>query len=146
MTQLQLPTLVRFGKTHEGAAWLGSGWHPPEAQGVWSLANRAYLYLAPPPGARALRLEMFMGVYLAPEHPELRVRLRVNGSTVADWLPSWPETKLDRVVELPPERLGAAPIELEFQMETPTSPRRAGAGEESRRLGIFLHSIGVSAP
>jgi hypothetical protein len=63
--------------------YLGNGWSYLESWGTWSDGQAARVYL-PLPKERAQSLTLHLNSFVTPSHPSQTVRIKVNGSQIAD--------------------------------------------------------------
>lgn len=140
----QLGQPVGFGVGQGGEGFRRDGWSAPEQQGTWTIGERAVLVLQRPAGAdddQALRLELDLVPFIAGAMTAQSLRLRLDGSLLADW--SFAEAKREVVtVRLPAGSFqGGDALELEFLVGDPRSPMDLGLSADRRRLGIMLLSL-----
>lgn len=126
---------LSFRPTPRRAEFLG--WSPRERGGRWSLAGSAVLRLPVRPDTRGAILTL--SAYVPPGGAPQRVTIRDAGGRACRM--SLEFTRAQRVFL--PWRDAAPGSMVTLLLETPdaTSPRQAGASEDSRVLGVFLSGV-----
>jgi hypothetical protein len=125
---------------------LKDGWSVPEWWGVWAVGQSATLRinrrnLAREPPIARLRLQLT--AFVAPQHPEQHVAIRVDGVEVQKLHFHYPNaTELQANIPLNAIRLkGPGSITIEFLMPQAVSPASIGLSAETRVIGIGLKSL-----
>lgn len=123
-----------------GVEWLSEGWSVPEAWGTWSDGPSAVLLLPIPmqQSVRAVRLELTAFSSSPMQRQPLSVtigeRMAWEGELVAFQVRTIP-IAVDR------QALGSNFVVLTLHIGRPQSPSSAGAGSDTRMLGVGLLSI-----
>ena len=116
-------------------ALLGSGWSQPEANGVWSDGNTAFLRLPEAtdgPWKIVLRASPYPGPAV-----DRTLAIRMGNQILAQHVYSGGSAGAGRPLEFIVE----SPGRLTLEMPWATSPRDLGRSGDSRRLGICLHRV-----
>jgi hypothetical protein len=114
---------------------LGSGWSQPEANGVWSDGNRAFLRL-PEATNGPWRIVLRASPYPGPAG-DRTLTVRMGNQIIAQHVYPAGLAGADRPLEFIVE----SPGRLTLDMPWATSPRDMGRSGDSRRLGICLHRV-----
>jgi glycosyl transferase family 4/uncharacterized protein DUF7024 len=121
------------------------GFSRAEDWGVWTDGDEAVLAVRVDV-ARTPEIEiaLFVEAFVRPENTPLKVRVRANGMPVASWSFSDPHGPTWQRVRVP-MTADSDLVVLVFAIETPLSPKELGLSDDSRRLGLGLHRLAVSA-
>ncbi|MCW8305775.1 glycosyltransferase family 4 protein [Acidiphilium sp. PA] len=151
-----MPAIIGFTAASRSLGLLGEGWAAAEDWGCWTIAPVATLDL---PVALITewrgQLKLQCHHYFPSAEPPDTVRsveVRSGGRLLARWdfhrrdygKPDRPTPTLALPISLWQGVNGA--IRLSFHMLAPASPLAAGEGDDPRRLGLALTSIGGAAP
>lgn len=121
------------------------GWYEAESEGRWSRADLAEVMLPVPSGTTGeIRLEVFGRVFGTATGGPARVRVALGDSEPAELLFENDSFK-KRSVTLRHEAAaeGARQIRLSLIRQDPISPADAGEGDDTRRLGVLVRTLGV---
>ncbi|SHK39555.1 Glycosyltransferase involved in cell wall bisynthesis [Roseomonas rosea] len=121
------------------------GWYEAEAEGRWSRADLAEVMLPVPSDATGeLRLEVFGRVYGTATGGPARVRVALEDGEPAELLFENDSFK-KRSVTLRHDAAaqGTGQIRLSLIRQDPISPADAGEGDDTRRLGVLVRTLGV---
>lgn len=139
---LVLDHVVQFAAGRGGLQYLGEGWSVPETWAVWSIDDRAELFVAPPllPG---LQLRLQFRPYFGRSVPEQIVSISVNGQHVAtfDMKPPVDAECCVRTIPLPSETTADGIMHIVFHIDRPRRPELEPEIPDSRTLGIELKSM-----
>ncbi|PZQ15363.1 MAG: hypothetical protein DI564_08465 [Rhodanobacter denitrificans] len=135
-----LPLQLMLGEGSADLARLGSGWHAPEASGIWTRDEDASLILHVPT-ERDLTLDVELRSFVARRHPQVDVELLANGTPLARWETRPGHDRVDERVRLPRAALGDGCVKLTFRVDSPASPLSKRAGPDMRRLGVFVSRL-----
>ena len=121
------------------------GWYEAEAEGRWSRADLAEMTLPVPPGASGeLTVEIFGRVYGTNTGGPARVRIAIEDGPPTEVIFEKDNFRRrsatlrhDAVAE------GARQVRLSLIRLDPISPADAGEGDDSRRLGVLVRTLGV---
>ncbi|HEY2394891.1 MAG TPA: hypothetical protein VGH81_02765 [Rudaea sp.] len=139
--RLTLPARLRFGSGKSDMQYLGDGWHLPESDGVWSSGRDASVELDLQGPMTGVVLRLGVSLYGSPKSPNNRLRLSVNGKTVA-WLPiAGQESGID--VPIPHDLINRGTLHLQLHVDHCESPLRERTGSDPRRLGVMLEWIDI---
>jgi hypothetical protein len=127
--------LLPLGIGSGDEALLAGGWWPPESHGRWTRGRRAHLLLRVADEHRPLALELDA----LPVRDHQLVRLSVNGGR--RHRVTW-ERAERRSVPIPP---GAEELLVDVHVNDPVSPTELGRWNDSRPLGLFVKSVGLTA-
>jgi glycosyltransferase involved in cell wall biosynthesis len=122
-----------------------SGWYDAEAEGRWSHAESAQILLpAPIDGTGEVQIEVFGRVYGTATSGAAHVRLAVdNGPPVEvvfetdDFAKKTASLRYEAAVDGQPE------LRLSMLRLNAVSPAEAGEGDDERRLGVLVRTLGV---
>jgi hypothetical protein len=132
----EIPTIAENGipiATQAGDAFLGFGWHAPEPDGRWTSASAAeVIFRRPPRGGTVLKIVAHA------LRPGSTARFSVNGVFVVEHRMDAVETVL---VSLPDDE--GARTNLIIETDAPTTPQALGHSEDSRHLGLKVHSMSL---
>lgn len=131
----ELGQLLSLGIGSGDEALLAGGWWPPEPHGRWTRGGRAHLILRVGGKHPALALELDA----LPVRQHQRVHLSVNGGRAHRM--TW-EGSERRSVPLPP---GAEELLVALRVKDPVSPTELGRWHDSRPVGLFVKSVGLTA-
>jgi hypothetical protein len=126
--------LLSLGIGSGDEALLAGGWWPPESQGRWTFGKRSDLLLRVADQHRGLALELDA----LPVREHQLVHVSVNGGR--RHRVSWDHAGRARV-SVPP---GAEELLVDLQVKDPVSPTELGRWHDSRPLGLFVKSVGVT--
>ena len=132
------------------AGYLGHGFGSPENGGIWTVENRASLFLPfATPVAEAVELTLsFVPSTNDGARPKgLQGRILMDGQVVGDLtFGPLPLELTTCTVRIEASGLQSPDgVELAFDFDRVTSPSEAGTGSDVRRLGIFLVSLAYDA-
>ena len=125
---------IAFAK-EAGRAFQLDGWSFSEDEWCWSEQHRATLIFAvnnPPPK----QLRLCFGPCVDDSHPRQRIKIRLNGQTLADLELSRPDP-VEYTFPIPVGSLGAK-NRLTFEMPDAFSPQEAYKRRDFRLLGVAL--------
>jgi len=117
------------------ASPVAGGWWPPEPDGRWTRNGRARLLVRISGSHRSLALELDA----LPVREHQRVRVSVNGGRRLRM--SWDRPERRRV-PVPP---GAEELRVDLQVKDPISPSELGRWQDTRQLGLFVRSVGLTS-
>jgi hypothetical protein len=124
----------------------GLGWATPEPWGTWTEGEQATMRVAldaRPPGPLTLRARA-RALVSGPQHARL-VDVMVNGR----YLATWTFDRLEPVVQtlrIPADALaGLGPLEIDFRIARPRSPKELGINQDPRGLGMGLIEARITA-
>ena len=126
---------LAIGAGEPALALLGSGWSQPEANGVWSDGNTAFLRLpevTDGPWKIVLRASPYPGTAV-----DRTLTARRGDQIVTQHVYPAGSVGADRPLEFTVD----TPGRLLLEMPWATSPRDMGRSGDSRRLGICLHRV-----
>lgn len=131
---------LRFSWDGNGLVLLGSGWGRNEAWGVWSIGKKADLALDLQPGLEPFRLAV-SGRMFVPRNLKASGRVLVNGRHAAELIATQEQPSVEICIDVTPDDLKTGRVVLEFVIDAPTSPAKAGISTDSRSLGFGLQKI-----
>lgn len=133
---------VAFANGSTGVGWLLSGWSRPESWGTWSDGNQAVLSIDPramPQSASGLTLRLFAKILVNSTHPVQKVKVVVDGETVARYVGRFPATRLTMDIPIGSQLLHSPhPVKIAFSLPNATSPAAIGINRDGRQLAIGL--------
>lgn len=134
---------IRFGADDPGALYALAGWSEPGDHAVWSVGTSAMLafHVASIPDDLKIALEVMP--YLPAVHPELRVKVRMEGHLLADWEFGRGKPAPDTGLTIPAELRMAndGNIALSFSFDQPRSPLESGESVDARKLALLLRGM-----
>lgn len=139
-----LPLQLALGEGGADLARLGSGWHAPEAGGIWTRDEDASLIVCVPT-ERDLAVDVELRSFVARRHPQVTVELLANGTSLAHWETQPGHNHVAERVRLPRTALGDGRVKLTFRVDSPASPLSRRAGPDMRRLGVFVSRLSIAA-
>lgn len=139
-----LPLQLALGEGGADLARLGSGWHAPEAGGIWTRDEDASLIVCVPT-ERDLAVDVELRSFVARRHPQVTVELLANGTSLARWETQPGHNHVAERVRLPRTALGDGRVKLTFRVDSPASPLSRRAGPDMRRLGVFVSRLSIAA-
>jgi hypothetical protein len=131
-------------------SYLRRGWSVIEAGlGVWTVGDTAELEFSVRPNSDALIFRAKLRPFIGPQSPELRVRVCVNHTEVAEWhfRLSTP-TDQDwcwREATIAPGIVAVGYTRLTLHIDRPASPRELGLSDDTRLLGVMLREVSLTA-
>jgi hypothetical protein len=137
-----------FGKEGNARTRRRAGWSEPEDWGTWSDGDEAMIDLPfTAPAGRPVTLIIDGYAYVNESHPRQTIHVLVNDVSVASETYTSVDTGGRRTVVVPADVVVRMPgrLKVTFQCPDAVSPEALGLGEDSRRLGIHLGFIGVTA-
>jgi radical SAM superfamily enzyme YgiQ (UPF0313 family) len=145
--------VIDFSNKIEGTSFVGAGWSGPEDWGRWSDGPRASLSIPLPATVGSDLILRFEGsAYVGRHKPTLRVAVEICGDMLDEWL--FRESDIDyqsqgfwtRETRIPAALVqGRRAVEVVFHMEDPIAPSSHQASIDSRKLGIGLQRLRLSA-
>jgi hypothetical protein len=134
---------IRFGADDPGALYALAGWSEPGDHAVWSVDTSAMLafHVASAPDDLKIALEVMP--YLPAAHPELRVKVRMDGRLLADWKFGRGKPAPDTGLTIPAALRTASDgnIALSFSFDQPRSPLESGESVDARKLALLLRGM-----
>ncbi|MBP0446992.1 glycosyltransferase [Roseomonas sp. SSH11] len=119
------------------------GWYDAESEGRWSRADLAEVILPVPAGATGeVTLELFGRVYGTATGGPARVRLSLEDGKPQELVFKSDSFK-KRSVTLRHDLATASQLRLSILRLDPISPADAGEGDDTRRLGVLVQTLGV---
>ncbi len=120
---------------------LVSGWHAPEAWGVWSQGEVAEIRITPwTPGIEALGFRFLVYPPPGSGNPPQSIGVSVNGQDAATWSLGGADCGT-RVIELAEPLAADTDARVTFTIAAPVAPRDITSSEDRRRLGIGLIEV-----
>lgn len=140
---LTTDTVMRFAADSPDLRRLGSGWHPPDADGPWSNWPDAWLFvaIAAPDGDASIAIEA--EGFSAAGLPRKTVTLSIDGTELGQWILDEQSPRLSASVTIPVEFVHSGLLALHFNVDTPTSPWHRRVGDDTRSLGLQLLSVRI---
>jgi hypothetical protein len=143
---------ILFSEGSGSERLLCEGWLTPEATGVWTDGEKAFLVLKPtpdPPGG--VELILAVDPFVVPEHPELNVEVYAGGQRLGSrvFRHRRGARRLGRgyrplrVVVPATVRDETGRVVLELRLQDPVRPVDLGLSDDSRCLGLHLRSLVV---
>ena len=119
--------------------FLFEGWHDGhESWGVWSVANRAKLWLRPAPNSR--KVEIDFRALVGSAHPVQKIIIQVaNEDPKVFQFASFESNKI--ILDIPPEAKKAEFIKIDIDLPNSVSPMELGLSQDGRKLGVGIKSI-----
>jgi hypothetical protein len=143
---------IAFGERSDSERFLGQGWSKPEATGVWSDGEKAFLVLKPTPDRPGdVELALAVDAFVTREHRELNVEIYAGGQRLGSraFRHRIGARRLGRghrrlrVVVPATARDDWGRVVLELRIQDPARPVDLGLSDDSRRLGLQLRSLMV---
>lgn len=123
--------------------YLAEGWSFQEAWGTWSIGHQHKIKarLVDFDEGDCVAATLHINAFVTPEFPEQRARIYIDQGQIHELRFRWNEQEDVRITVDVPSSL------VNIVIETPdaVSPAVLGLGEDERRLGIRIHSIGFSS-
>ncbi|HUD41311.1 MAG TPA: hypothetical protein VMR06_04860 [Dokdonella sp.] len=138
-----LPLQLALREGGADLAKLGSGWHAPEAGGIWTRDEDASLIVCVPADGD-LMVEVALHSFVARRHPQVSVELLANGTPLARWETRPGHHHVEEQIRLPRAVLGDGRVKLTFRVDAPASPLSKRAGPDMRRLGVFVSRLTIA--
>ncbi len=139
-----LPLQLALREGGADLARLGSGWHAPEAGGIWTRDEDASLIVCVP-AESDLTIDLALRSFVARRHPQVTVELLANGTSLARWEMHPGHDHVAERVRLPRAVLGDGRVKLTFRVDSPASPLSKRAGPDMRRLGVFVSRLAIES-
>ena len=135
------PAKLSFGQGESDNPRLGGGWHAPDSGGAWSQTVDAFVEIVVPREHAPLLLRFNATAAVLKQRPKMKVKAFINGVPVLRWVryDSAPSGSFD--LRVPASEAKADRLEIRLRVDHTASPFRLGAGQDSRQLGVLLHSI-----
>jgi len=140
------PFSLSFQSGSRDVGRLGSGWHKPEAQGVWSSTTDSWieLALAQPPSASAdWSLRMNAKAFTARSEPRMSITIDVNGNVLGSWVRDASNAAEPMVAKMPLSIVESRNLAIHVHLDHVGSPLVLREGRDGRHLGILLTSISL---
>lgn len=120
-----------------------TGWHAPEQAFTWTNGPAATMRFVLPRSDYPIGIRMRLtGLFKAPQLPSQLVRVRANGTKVAEWQVA---ATADFSFVVPREILHRnGRLDLKLELPSATSPKALGAAEDTRVLAVRCSEIEVS--
>lgn len=136
--------VFRFAAGQADVALLGRNWSNPEPWGVWSIASDAEVTLdLPDDSTQGLDLVIEAAAFVAPGKPYRICGISVDGVPIC-YLQMRPEVASYKVA-VPQDLIsGTGQLHLSFRAHGTLSPAGLGLNDDSRTLGVGLHSIAAA--
>lgn len=138
-----LDKIISFSRSGRGSQFTGKGWSTPEHWGTWTDSGQAGLLVKLPKGiSTPLELTFLSHAFLVPQHPQLKVTVKLNGITLTHFTYRYPRDRYDllRKVSIPARLMSKknGVLKFNFLMTTPASPQSLGISSDARHLGLGL--------
>lgn len=139
---IHLPAILRVDEASPDTQRLGGGWHPPEKAGRWSFTDDVWieLYVAPPHD-RNLKLTFNATAFVARSHPRVSIAAEANDGKLGTWKRDTSDASTPMQAHIPATLIRNGMIQLHLRIRHGGVPFRLRAGDDTRRLGLLLHSI-----
>jgi hypothetical protein len=136
---------VRLTGEHAQPGALGRGWAPAGLVLTWSIGREASIWFDMPQPFPIEGTELIIPVvaYVTESMPTQQVSVRLNGHSVATWDFTVAQPTREFVV-VPPRALWRERNHLLLVVADPRSPRRAGASDDIRQIGVSVDQIMLS--
>lgn len=123
------------------------GFSGSEAGGRWTDGEEAQLtFTLSNPAASALTLSLTADAFLAPQHPQQRVEVLVNGHTIERWTFQPNPPSRDRQVLIPASIVaGQTRVVVTFRLPDAMAPARLNLSADPRLLGLRLVRFRLTA-
>jgi hypothetical protein len=138
---------IDFSSALDSRGYMKNGWSQAESIGTWTSGSRAALSLAidgtQTNGVGSCQLQARVKPFVVPGHSSLRVIVRVNGLSVANWAFDANEGSGPRwCVATFPVSVGIRhSLLIEFEIDFPTSPLALGLSSDGRLLGLCFSKV-----
>jgi len=139
---IELGDVIYFSDRLSVSKVMREGWSEPEPTGVWSENECSAIALQLAKSLFGFRMAFDLRPF-ADHGNSQAATVTVNGREFGHWLFETGERRLVAVdVDLPAP---ADRISILIRHRRPISPHELGAGDDKRKLGIFLHSLQIAA-
>jgi hypothetical protein len=137
----EYPIQIKGSSSSEIFSILGSGWHELEKSHVWSGAEAELLLPVPEKCQKSkCEAEITLSVYGAGKNRPVDVYFRVNNQNLKGYHPLIARNRGTRTVRVPLPTDGSKQ-KVSIEVPEATSPKDLGESQDSRILGVALHSI-----
>ncbi len=132
---------------NEAGSIFASGWYEPEGRGVWTGQGPARIFAPLALGRHAEQTHVQVTVKVRPFGATLlrpsKVDVKAQGRVVETWTFRH-RREVTRQALLPISIINGRPfLDLALVCRSPLSPFEAGAGDDPRKLGLFVSSISL---
>ncbi|OJX82948.1 radical SAM protein [Magnetospirillum sp. 64-120] len=148
-----LGRVIDFSNKADGGSFVGVGWSEGEDWGRWSDGDQASLSIPVPAQTGGDLILRFEGdAYVGGHKPTLKVRVEICGEMLGEWF--FRESDIDRQSQgfwtretrIPAALVeGRRQVDVVFHIDAPVAPSSHHASDDSRRLGIGLRRLRLSA-
>jgi hypothetical protein len=137
---IELAQRFTYGAAGDALATLREGWSILEPDFTWTNGPTARLRLPFQPRTGQLTLELGLGTFVMPPTlPRQRLRIEVNGTTVAS---DTVGAECTLGIDIPPQAVANTnTLDIVLHCPDATIPPPIGVVTETRKLGICLHEI-----
>jgi len=134
-------TSIQFNAGGNSEKYRVSGWSQTEKEWTWNEGKSAQLGLPIPSDPGALSLVIKMGALVSPPAvPYQMVEMFANGQKIADWEVASDTAEFSAQIPAEVTKKGGI-LNIEFRVPNATSPKALGLTDDSRMLGIRVHSV-----
>lgn len=145
-TKYNIGQRVDFKAGGAGTGMLTKGWSNSEIWGTWSKdsnATMAFYVDSSELSTSGYSLELASRIFVSATHPTQDFETFFNGRSLGKRRVTHPDIKQTLNFPLPPNAIKEGLNQLSFDIDAPSSPKSLGLGNDSRRLGIGLHSLKI---
>lgn len=142
---LALPAHLEFARGREGAAHLGSGWYPPEEDGVWSQVGAAHIHVVVDRCPCDVALKLTAGLFISDRTPKNDVRIEINGAPVGRVVRHRADAWAPLEVIVPHALAASGVLDISLRTHRVVAAFRERTGADERRLGMLLIAMDLSA-
>jgi hypothetical protein len=137
-----LGSVIDFRRGGNAGRFKEEGWGMAEDGGSWTVGGRSVLVLsvAGPPSSDLL-LTLRAHAFTPPRRPRFEETLRVNNTSVADWLITDRESSIERRVRLAGALASSRQLRIEFINHDARSPAELGISTDDRKVGLALETL-----
>ena len=141
---VDVPATLRFTSGSSDLALLGSGWYAPAPEGTWTGMDDVWLSLGLHRGHGAVGVSIETTAFLSRRHKRMKVGIDLDGRTVGQWQRHWSDPSRPFDFCIPPGNDERFPAMLHIHIEHSAVPFVLGQGQDTRLLGLLLHTMTLS--
>jgi hypothetical protein len=142
--RIALGEAIVIGAEQPHRVEFAAGFGSVESHGIWTNGDQATMVLRVDTLEEQVDVAFLVDAFVRPGHPTVEVGVTANGVLTGTWsftYPSLPGWRRVRVPIASSDRL----IVLGFSIRTPCSPKELGEGGDSRKLGLSISQLAVTA-
>ncbi|KJS12091.1 MAG: hypothetical protein VR67_11515 [Peptococcaceae bacterium BRH_c8a] len=137
----QYESQIKFGIGGNAEQYQGDGWSTPEKDFTWTVEENASLDISINQPQSDLVLKASLSPFISDKRDRQRVNIYINGNKLGEWVMT---DSGEYSFTLPKDFITDSSLKITFELPDAISPLELKISEDSRVLGIAMHSIIIS--